>query len=413
MTRLWSNAPPRLPHIGPGSSPKQSGDSLRDALNELGTNPSRLNRPTSTPSPPSYDPSYRRYKPEPYQSGSIRVGHDRTGSTLPFKTLNIQSRRESTSPPLFNNTYNPSTATSTSSQPNLDRQYAGMNLGGMDWSPEPSQPKSQHRAFTENLPVDRDAVFFGRAPPQQNTKLFGQSPVVPQPGPFWYKVPPAPIAPAHNLRNPPNQPRIRTVSQEQKRNFFDVSQGSKTTRAASETTTNGNHSAQRPEIEFAQQKFFAPEVRSEGHDVLVSALSGWSLGDSDRHPGEVVAKSGARYRHIAQGITLFIALFFWNQALNNPSEHPKYIVLAIMFGCLCIGARTILDNTIYTAEDTQIVEHALAYTLGACLGGLECSAALYGLAQILGGSECETCGPLGTVLIGGMLVHQMWVASFG
>jgi hypothetical protein len=203
---------------------------------------------------------------------------------------------------------------------------------------------------------------------------------------------------------------MRVTSQEQKQNFFNnVSGRSPPMRDPPETATSSKYGFQPDGVQFARQKFFAPDVPSEGHDDLVDALSGWSLGDSVG-PKKSVEKSTVR--HIWQGVALFIALVFWNQALKYPSEHTKNIILVIMFGCLCIGARTILDNTIYTVEDKQSVENALAYTVGTCLGGLEFSAACYGLAQILAG-DCENCGPLGTILIGGMMVHEMWVASFG
>ena len=414
MTVLWDFTPEKPPYIGPGSSPDQSSNSIRDALKEIGASPSRINGSTPTPSPPSYE----RYRPQPYQPGSIRIGHDRTASIQPLKALNVPSARGRTSP-LFNNTCTPA----SESRPSLDQQYAGVNLGDMDWSPEPSQPASQHRAFTENLPVDNDAVFFGRATAQKNTNLFGQSPVVPQSAAFWYKVPPAPIAPAHQLRNPPNQPRMRVASREQKENFFnDISRRSPSTQDPPETATSVKYDSQPQEIEFAQQKFFAPDAPSKDHDDLVDALNGWSLGGSDSRHSPKKAVETSRVRHIGQGIALFIALVFWNQALNNPSEHTKNIILAVMIGCLCIGARTILDNTIYTIgenekqniERVKNVENVVACTIGTCLGGLECAAACYGLIEILAGTgECENCGPLGTVLVGGMMVHEIWLASFG
>ena len=377
---------------------------MRDAVNELRSNPSQLGRLAAT----SSTPSYTRFQPEPYQPGSIRTNEPRTGPLQPFKTLNIQPSRGRTSPPIFNNEYD----AMTSSQPSFDQEYAGMDLGGMDWSPAPLEPKSQHRAFTDNLPINKDAVFFGLAQPQKNTKLFGQSPVAPEAGTFWFKVPPAPITPAQQLRNPPNQPRMRTVSDDQKQNFFHEPR-SASTQQPPKRSRSGNYGSRQNEVEFAKQTFFAPESPSEGHDDLVSALSGWSLGDSNGQHDELVEKSKVRTHHVGQGIALVVALIFWNQALNNPSQHTRNIILAILFGCLCIGARTILENTICTVDNKQSVGNAVLYTFGTLLGGLECSASLYGLLQILGGTESDNCGPLGTALLGGMLVHQIWVVSFG
>jgi len=397
MTRLWSTIPPNLPHIGPSSSPKQTGDTMLDILNDLRSEPPGLNRPANTPSPPLYG----RFKPEPYQPGSTRINEPRTGPLQPLRELHVQPNRRPPSPPMFASENNPT----PQSQPALDEQCANMNLDStMDWSPVTAQPKSQHRAFTENLPVDKDAIFHGRSLPQEKTKLFGQSPVVPR-NTFWFHVPPAPTTPAQQLRNPPNQPRMRTVSQEQKQNFFNNSRNSPPKQDMEKP------GSQRVEMEFSQQKFFAPEVRSEGHDDLVTALGGWTIGESNIRK-EIVQKGKSRFRHVGQGLALIIALVFWNQTLISPSEYNTYAFVSILFGCLCIGARTILDNTIWTEEYEQGVDHAAAFVFGILLGGLECAVALYGLGKILMGAECQACGPLGTVLTGGMLVCELWHLLF-
>ena len=178
-----------------------------------------------------------------------------------------------------------------------------------------------------------------------------------------------------------------------------------------ETSTAGNEGTKQTEIEFAQQKLFMPEPPSPGHDDLVSAFDGWSLGDS-KEPEVIVQKSKARTLHVGQGIALALALVFWNQALNNPSQHTTNIILAILVGCFCIGARTVLDNTIYVVDQKQLIENGLAYAIGSLLGGVECTAAFWGISQILGGHGCESCGPLGTILTGGMLVHELWQLLF-
>ena len=70
-----------------------------------------------------------------------------------------------------------------------------------------------------------------------------------------------------------------------------------------------------------------------------------------------------------------------------------------------------MQDEIYTMEEKQNV---VARTLGACLGGLECAAAGYGLLEIVAGrGDCDSCGPFGTILIGEMMVHDLWLALFG
>jgi hypothetical protein len=203
---------------------------------------------------------------------------------------------------------------------------------------------------------------------------------------------------------------MRVASQEQRENLFNnVSRRSSPIQEPSETAASTNFGSQRQGIEFAQQKFFAPTVPSEEHNDLIEAMSVWKLSDSDS-PIQAAEKK-SKVRHLWQGVALFLGLIFWNHAMNNPSEHTKNITLAIITGCLCIGARTILDNTIYTMEEKQNV---VADTLGSCLGGLECAAAGYGLLEIVAGrGNCDSCGSLGTILIGGMMVHDLWLALFG
>lgn len=66
----------------------------------------------------------------------------------------------------------------------------------MDWSPS----ASQHRAFSSY-----------RQPGPASSQGFGQAPTEEEKGAFWFRVPPAPVPPAHRLLNPPNQPRLRTI----------------------------------------------------------------------------------------------------------------------------------------------------------------------------------------------------------
>ena len=323
MERLWNSTPEKIPFVGPSGSPKQSVNSLESVLNELGASPPRNSRPAFTPSPPSFE----NFRPQPYQPGSIRVGHNR--STAPIqslKALDLSSFRGRTTPPLTKNTY----ASASGSQPPLDQQNSGLNLGAsMDWSPSQpaSQPKSQHRAFTENLPVDKDAEFFGRIPIQkQPTKLFGQSPVAAQSSPFWYKVPPAPITPAHQLRNPPNQPRMRVASQEQKENFFNnVTRGSHTWGKSSETTDNGNNGSQRQRIEFAQQKFFNPPVPSQEHDVLADAFKSWSLADSSRSENIEVKNTRRIWQGVVVLTTIGVGFFCFRNGIGTSMVHEKWL----------------------------------------------------------------------------------------
>ncbi|KAK4204684.1 Ima1 N-terminal domain-containing protein [Triangularia verruculosa] len=76
----------------------------------------------------------------------------------------------------------------------------------MEWEPAPPQQQvSMHRAFNTQG--------------QRKAQPFGAAPVEPKKGPFWYKVPPAPVTPAQRVFNPPNQPRLRPSPQNQEIQF--------------------------------------------------------------------------------------------------------------------------------------------------------------------------------------------------
>ncbi|KAK4171890.1 Ima1 N-terminal domain-containing protein [Triangularia setosa] len=66
----------------------------------------------------------------------------------------------------------------------------------MEWEPAPPEQQiSSHRAFSTQG--------------QRKSQPFGAAPVEAKKGPFWYRVPPAPVTPAQRVFNPPNQPRLR------------------------------------------------------------------------------------------------------------------------------------------------------------------------------------------------------------
>jgi len=267
----------------------------------------------------------------------------------------------------------------------------------MDWSPS-TQAQSQYRAFAPNPSVRRD------------NQLFGQAPIDPKPSPFWYKVPPAPITPAQRLRNPPNQPRLRVTSQEVKENFFNNSTRHPSPPQNYSDSEENTLRTQKQNIEFAQQKFFPPAPPSEAGNNLADLLTSFSLGPPDNETPIKTNEQSSRIRHFVQGVVLLLGLIFWNQTLLKPSEQTTNIMLAIMLACVCIAARTILDNTIFQlASKKQTIFQAI----GACLGGIECAAAGFGVLEILAGrGTCENCASLGTILIGGMMVHDIWLASF-
>jgi hypothetical protein len=48
------------------------------------------------------------------------------------------------------------------------------------------------------------------------------------------------------------------------------------------------------------------------------------------------------------------------------------------------------------------------------VGGFELAGAGYGALELLAGrGDCVECASLGTILVGGMMIYEIWRASFG
>lgn len=391
MSPLWASTPEKLPNVGPRSvSPNQGVDSMADALDQIAATPSKRSRQSSPPSPPS--PVTYRLQGYPKrilsQLPSTKI--------VPASNLLPPGR---TSPSLLEMTQAESVRYLATGEVPVRHQhrYTGNRVDEMEWSP--SQSQSQHRAFNPPRSL------------QRQTQLFNEAPTGDQSSPFWYKVPPAPIAPAQRLRNPPNQPRLRVSSQETKENFFNnITHRKSIERAEVDRIPLLKNEVPRQGVEFAQQKFFPPQAPSEAGNTLADLLTSFSLGNSETESPSP-AEAGSTTRHTCQSLALFLGLFFWNHTLYNLTEHSRNVMMTVMIVCALIGIRTVLDNTTFRRPGTKMTP---AEGIGACLGGFEAAAALYGFSEIIAGNgDCENCASMGTILTGGMMVHEIWLAFFG
>jgi len=391
MSPLWASTPEKLPNVGPRSvSPNQGVDSMADALDRIAATPSKRSRQSSPPSPPS---------PVTY---GLQGYPKRIQSQLPFTKIAPASSLlppSRTSPSLLEMTQAESVRYLATGEVPVrhQHQYTGNGVEEMEWSP--SQSQSQHRAFNPPRSLQRQA------------QLFNEAPTGDQSSPFWYKVPPAPITPAQRLRNPPNQPRLRVSSQETKENFFNnITHGKSVEGAEVDGTPLLKNEVPRQGVEFAQQRFFPPQAPSEAGNTLADLLTSFSLGNSETELPSP-AEAGSTTRHTYQSLALFLGIFFWNHALVNLTEHSRNVMMTVMIVCALIGIRTILDNTAFRRLGTKMT---LAEGIGTCLGGLEAAGALYGFSEIIAGhGDCENYASMGTILTGGMMVHEIWLAFFG
>lgn len=125
----------------------------------------------------------------------------------------------------------------------------------MDWSPS----TSQHRAFSSYRPPGPASQGFGQAPTEEKK------------GAFWYRVPPAPVAPAHRLFNPPNQPRLRNIPASATTNSpeaisFRGADGRANPVAGEDEGRGG--------VAFAKPSFFPPVSGDDPRNGLADMLQG-------------------------------------------------------------------------------------------------------------------------------------------
>ncbi|KAK1761208.1 Ima1 N-terminal domain-containing protein [Echria macrotheca] len=138
----------------------------------------------------------------------------------------------------------------------------------MDWAPT----QSRHRAFNA----------LGQRSPAAGS-AFNQTPAGNR-GPFWYKVPPAPITPAQRVFNPPNQPRMRkspTVAA-----AVPPPVGVGFGKVAGMGMGMGQHQKREEEqtaVDFRQARFFPPVRESDPRNSLSDLLGeGLSLSQEEK-----------------------------------------------------------------------------------------------------------------------------------
>lgn len=391
LSPLWANTPEKLTFVGPKSTGSPQGlDSMEDVLDQISATPSRLPEKRMSPAPtaaPSFDLQISK-KPR----------RSEAAPAFPFTPRKIEPRPGRTSPSLLDMSQEESVRyMATGETPTRLREQTFNDVEEMEWTPTETQ--SQHRAFNP------------QGSTQRTTESFGRAPLVDQPSPFWYKVPPAPVTPAQRLRNPPNRPALRVSSQEVKENFFNrVTQRAPVSDMAGRQSPLSREETSKHEIEFARQKFFPPPAPSEAGNTLADLLTGFSLGGSE---GETTVRRVAQRpwkRHLVQSVIMVFGMFLWKHAVYQPSEYSQNALLVVMLVCIGISMRSILDNTTPTEER----RNALIPYLGSLVGGLECAAAVYGLIEILAErGHSDGCASLGMILTGEILVRELWIAMIG
>ncbi|KAI0008406.1 Ima1 N-terminal domain-containing protein [Xylariaceae sp. FL0662B] len=276
----------------------------------------------------------------------------------------------------------------------------------MDWSPS----ASQHRAFSSYNPYRVKNM----------NPRFSDAPIEPKSGPFWYKVPQAPISPAQKLRNPPMRPIIRESPKEKKENFFQS-----TARGPVDIGSPGPGSSSN--INFADPKFYAPEPKDDPRDNLSNMFaSSFSISpdpDEERTRNARIAtnnyapvnsgydKSGIQNRsmeRVGEFVVLIGALYVWVLALGTEEQYGRTLALASICACLIVSIRLAADLQV----DAQIREgkQPSVFTVSwATVGMIQVIAALILLWNIWSGSAAGISrGAYGNGLFAIVIAHQMW-----
>lgn len=417
MGSLWANTPERLRGIvGPrGNGSKLGLGSMSDVLSSIAaessnprpnlTTPSQVYSPTSSQCLP-----YAQSQTTRHQNSSTPIPrHQFSDQQNTGSSYNRSDRYSKDKLIVLPPRTTPSLSAMTGQEAaqylktgeiptHLPQTYPEVydNSDPMDVDEAPVHSPSEHRAFRILPPL------------QRNTNLFSEAPVTDQQPVIWYKVPQQPTTPAQRLRNPPNQPRLRVTSQEVKENFFNNYGRRGAELNVEGTLTNGKV---RHEVEFAQQTFFPPSPPNEADNSLTDLFTSFSLKTSNDEVPSRRAENLSRRQHFCQAFILLSGLFLWNLSSTRFMEQSRNVMLLVMTGCICIGASTVLDNTVLIQSAGKA---GLVRSTGAVAGGIECVTAIYTMSEVLAGKGSGTnCASIGTILLGVMFLQDLWYISFG
>jgi hypothetical protein len=147
------------------------------------------------------------------------------------------------------------------------------------WSGPPTPPPedlSDDEKTIDTETVDSDAMDLDtpeRMPMNwtpRRVSALQASPRHQEQSPFRGHLPPAPVGPAHKLRNPPNKPSFQKVSDSRQRAFFDSM--TKNNGLHRNQSPEASHTSQRQDIQIAPPQFFASSQEETGLESLFTGL---------------------------------------------------------------------------------------------------------------------------------------------
>ena len=222
---------------GPKISKPNGVKNMSDLLDEILQSPTQPPRPLPRPSPPN-------------------VGN--WGSNFGTASFARKPNMELHSLSLSERQRPPSSPPAPPSRPAEEAAGSGyQDDDKMDWSPT----TSRHRAFSSFRGPGADQQGFSQAPTTEEKR-----------GAFWYRVPPAPVAPAHRAFNPPNQPRLRSIPAAAAArpgvSFREAGGGQGRVGVGVDVEGGGEGDGPRSPVAFARPSFFSPAVENDPRNTL-------------------------------------------------------------------------------------------------------------------------------------------------
>ncbi|POS84483.1 hypothetical protein EPUL_004267 [Erysiphe pulchra] len=275
----------------------QDSESLRDILNEIGSNSrlpqTRTATSSSLTSQTTKDPFISNLSPKLSHSQlfSTRAGHQ----TSTLSSFGRKTEDQMSLSAFKNISEMPTRTTPSLLQMSEDEARSYLRTGEvpnsqtyeeMDWQ----STQSSHRAFNPR--------------PKTNIQQFNHIPVSNKPSPFWYRVPAAPTTPAQRLRNPPNQPNLQIPQEITKQNFFkNMIRSGKDDPGLKSADKFQNNSAKH-NLELSQQKFFPPETTGEAENMLASLLTEVTLDNTH----ESLRNTSSIFGNLSLTLSILIAV---------------------------------------------------------------------------------------------------------
>jgi hypothetical protein len=294
--------------------------------------------------------------------------------------------------------------------PYRQRQSPQRMLNGLNLSESPARPQTSYEEMDWTPTREPQPAALPRAFKQSPIGAggsFGQAPTHAEGGPFWYKVPQAPLVPAHRMRNPPNQPSLRSSTERGENIFF---------RRKTEEQHDGQNGRPNGGVSFQQPKFFANDKQNDEANSLADLLgSSFNMGpDEDDGPGNngSVTKgslhgrtkdsstggrvaAAKRHHPVVQIACLAGSLLVWLLSLSAPIAYTDEIRLGVL-GVAGLTLMTLIQTRSTNAAAITAVEMAL----------------LAWLAQEQWWKRTEDIGLHGLGLLATLLGHSIWDMVF-